>query len=348
MRIVYASYMRPDSADVRLFLAREWMNRGHDVLLVQQEQSLARLPSLADYLSRHDPVLRAQLLERAVYNACSRFRPDVILDGSALLTVDGVHALRETFGCLVGHEMAQSTLLVRDHAALVRCCDFLIVHDSYLVPILRGTKLGRNPNVFLMGCMAEPREHRPMHLSEEDRHRYGAEIAYIGGVSDNRVEALRRLTRHDLRIWGAPAFARIPELAPYYRPEPVYGLKKSKIYSAARIVLNIEDAEKQVNAISVRVPEVLACGGFVLTEGRADLDRTPLVEGESVVSFRCLDEMTDKVDYYLGHPNERDAISRHGREVVLEHMTYRKVCAELAEQIEGVLRKQAGQERHGP
>jgi spore maturation protein CgeB len=189
--------------------------------------------------------------------------------------------------------------------------------------------------------MANPEEHRPLDLSEEDRQQYGCDVAFIGWFGPVRTEALRRLTDYDLRIWGLH-WDKTPDLAPFVSSEPVYGLKKTKIYNAARIVLNIEDDEKQINAISQRIPEVLACGGFILTDWHKDLEVTPLVEGESIVCYRSLDELKEKVDYYLNHPEERKAISEKGRKIVLESMLYRKVAEKIAGEIEQVLSQKRG------
>ena len=86
----------------------------------------------------------------------------------------------------------------------------------------------------------------------------------------------------------------------------------------------------------------------MLTDWRKDLDLTPLAEDQSVSSFRTLDEMVEKVEFYLSNPDRRDAVSKAGREIVLDKMTYRHVAGELAKQIESVLDNRPGGESiHG-
>jgi spore maturation protein CgeB len=139
---------------------------------------------------------------------------------------------------------------------------------------------------------------------------------------------------------------RAPELSRFISTEPVYGIKKTKIYNAAKIVLNIEDSEKQINGVSQRIAEVPASGGFVLTDWRRDLELTPLVEGESIVCYRSLNELREKVEYYLKHPEERQAIAEKGRKIVLDLMTYHHVANRLAMEIQGVVDRRLKQRIH--
>jgi hypothetical protein len=246
--------------------------------------------------------------------------------------------LREECGCIVGSYLDNNCLMVGETMQVLSISDFVIVHDSYVTPLIKGTLWGRNPNVFYMSGLAEPMEHKPLELSDEDRRHYGSDIAYIGGAGADRVAALERLTRHDLKIWGIREdWTRHPHLLPFFGDEPVYGLKKTKIYNASRLVLSIEDREKQLNSLNPRIPETLACGGFILCNWSKDLEATGLKDGESVAWFKSLEEMEEKTAYYLAHPGERAAVSSRGRKVVLQSLTYEYVAPRLAGQILQVL-----------
>jgi spore maturation protein CgeB len=125
-----------------------------------------------------------------------------------------------------------------------------------------------------------------------------------------------------------------PHLMPFCSTEPVYGLKKTKIYNACKIVIHVEDEEKNVNSLNCRVPEVLACGGFVLTQWTRDLDTSGLRDGETVASFQSHSELVEKVEYYLSHPEERQLISEKGRRYVLENLTYDASYGGILDQVE--------------
>jgi len=343
MRILYVCHLDPPTGDLPLFLAEQWEQIGHEVELFPYDIEFGNDINARfwDTISGIDLDLRASYLERRIGQVCRRLKPEVLLFGKNFLSLAGTLRLRSEYDLIVGFLLGFNHLLQGNTAALLSQADFVIVHDSYLVPVIRGVRYAKNPNVFVLPCMANPEEHQPLDLSEEDRERYGCDVAFIGWFGPSRVEALRRLTDYDLRIWGLH-WEKTPDLAPFVSGEPVYGLKKTKIYNAAKIVLNIEDEEKQINAISNRVPEVLACGSFVLTGWHKDLEVTPLVEGESIVCYRSLDELKEKVEYYLNHPEERKAIVEKGRAIVLESMLYRKVAEKLAGEIEQVLSQKRG------
>jgi hypothetical protein len=56
-------------------------------------------------------------------------------------------------------------------------------------------------------------------------------------------------------------------------------------------------------------------------------------EGEHFDSFETLDELEDKVAYYLSHDDERERIARDGHEWALSHHTYDHRAAQIIETV---------------
>lgn len=85
---------------------------------------------------------------------------------------------------------------------------------------------------------------------------------------------------------------------------------------------------RQTNQIKARTFEVPGAGGFLLTEWADDLDRyyTP---GREIVVFHTLDELADKIRYYLTYPAERDAIAWAGYERTRAEHTYDQRLTEV-------------------
>ncbi|UCG42198.1 MAG: glycosyltransferase family 1 protein [candidate division WOR-3 bacterium] len=340
MRVFFVCPLDEATTDYPLLMSKVWEREGHEVRLFPFDLEFDNhvQTRLWDALAPDDGEWRRVSWERTVEKACADYRPDIVLTGGTLASPEGVRRLRRGSGGLVGFILGYNHLIEGATTATIREADFVIVHDSYMMPVLQGARCGKRLTVLLLRSAADPEEHLPVPLSHHDQCDFGAEVAFIGGASANRATALCRLTRWDLRIWGSNEWTKVPGLTRCFRSEPVYGLKKTKIYNAAKIVLNIEIDEKQINAFSQRVPEVLACGGFVITEWRKDLESTALKDGESIVIYRSLDEMVEKVDYYLRHVEERRRIAENGRRIVLNSLTYRHTAVPLIEQIEGVLR----------
>ena len=109
--------------------------------------------------------------------------------------------------------------------------------------------------------------------------------------------------------------------------------RTNQYYNSMKIVLNIhrsvEDHEINKNksmklfALSpnVRTFEICAAGAFQLTDIREDLAKhyTPGIEIETYTSQ---EELLEKIDYYLEHEEEREAIALRGLKRTLREHTY--------------------------
>jgi spore maturation protein CgeB len=335
MKILAVAWMNPTDTDMALFHLNQWRAMGHDVEALPFDLEVTDEPWCRFLNSIENCWM--EIGERRIASACRKFRPDVLLFFYHFMRAGVMEQLRHECGCKVGFYLDNNHLLWRDTAPFMSAADFVAVHDCYLIPLVKGTLAGRNPHVFHLRGAAEPSEHKPVELSDWDRARYGSEIAFIGGIGPDRIAALPALAHHDLKIWGmAEQWQSCPELLPFHSPEPVYGLKKVKIYNAASIVLNLEEREKQIDTINPRICEVLACGGFVLTNYTGDLVDAGFRDGESIAWFKSHGEMVKKAAYYLANSPDRKRIAKNGRELVLKTLTYEKVSREWMRWMEAV------------
>ncbi len=92
------------------------------------------------------------------------------------------------------------------------------------------------------------------------------------------------------------------------------------IFNQSKINLNIT-AKSIRSGISLRVFDVLACGGFLITNYQAELPDYFTI-GEDLVTYSSLDELHELVAYYLEHDDERQAIAAHGYETVCKYHDY--------------------------
>jgi spore maturation protein CgeB len=81
--------------------------------------------------------------------------------------------------------------------------------------------------------------------------------------------------------------------------------------------------------------EVPGCGGFLLT-GPAEHLGDYYEIGKEVASFSSVDEMIERIRYYLSHEDERRAIAKAGHERTLRNHTYEQRFNEIFTRI-GVL-----------
>ena len=75
---------------------------------------------------------------------------------------------------------------------------------------------------------------------------------------------------------------------------------------------------------SNRLFDALACGTFVISDKIPSADT--LFEG-SIVTYDGVDDLKEKIDYYLAHEDERVKIAEKGKRIVLENHTFDdRVC----------------------
>jgi spore maturation protein CgeB len=86
----------------------------------------------------------------------------------------------------------------------------------------------------------------------------------------------------------------------------------SKIIAASRINLAIMGVSKlALDETSTRTYEIPAVGGFMLHQRSPELLEL-FGEGKEVATFGSVQELAEKIDYYLAHPEEREATAAAG------------------------------------
>lgn len=99
-----------------------------------------------------------------------------------------------------------------------------------------------------------------------------------------------------------------------------YWSQMPKVFRASKINLNMTIPNIK-SGIPLRVWDILGSGGFLLTNYQAEIPYY-FEEGKDLVCFDGIEDMRDKVRYYLSHEEERVKIARSGYEKVKEHHTY--------------------------
>jgi spore maturation protein CgeB len=113
--------------------------------------------------------------------------------------------------------------------------------------------------------------------------------------------------RHDPSTWRWH-----PELN-YYQDLPYF-------YPCSAVNFNCTSMQMK-GAVNQRVFDVPACGGFLITDHRRQMDQL-FEPGREVVAYAEPGEIQGLLRYYLRHPSERRRISQAARKRVLQEHTY--------------------------
>ena len=152
--------------------------------------------------------------------------------------------------------------------------------------------------------------------SLDTSERRNVELAIVYEWTRRQRESMvQRLERLGVEVRGDPNWAQITsrcdgpvgyfnDLAPFYR--------------STAVNLNITSLQMR-SAVNQRVFDCPAAGGFLVTDAQGDLAELFDLDTE-VITYTSLDELEDKVTYYLAHPNERRTVVQHAqRRIAAQH-----------------------------
>ncbi len=111
-----------------------------------------------------------------------------------------------------------------------------------------------------------------------------------------------------------------------------YWSEMPRVFRASKINLNFTIPNIK-SGIPLRVWDVLGSGGFLLTNYQAELPYY-FEEGRDLVCFDGIEDLCEKVGYYLSHEEERQEIARRGHQKVRERHGYVGRIREMLARIE--------------
>lgn len=147
-------------------------------------------------------------------------------------------------------------------------------------------------------------------------------------VEERKLMARTLARKFNFKLYTISNTEKFPEInncgpVDFAKQAPlVYNGSKINIYITPRAIRS---------GVPLRVLEIMACQGFVLVNYQEDLAKE-FEDGKELVMYRSLEEMTDKIQYYLAHEEERKQIARAGYEKVLREYNYAEKLRKILEQ----------------
>jgi spore maturation protein CgeB len=175
---------------------------------------------------------------------------------------------------------------------------------------------------------ADPAVHHPARLTEAETEKYGSELSFMGAGYPNRRKFFAGLLDLPLAVWGTewelntPLGQRVKNSNRRMAPEEYV-----KIFLASGINLNLHSSlshpgiDPMKDFVNPRTFEIAACGAFQLADYRSELPEMFKI-GEEIELFHTIEELRDKIAYYLPRPEEREKIAKAGMRRVLKEHTF--------------------------
>lgn len=121
-------------------------------------------------------------------------------------------------------------------------------------------------------------------------------------------------------LYTGSDLGEFPLLHRYHRGIVDYHKQMPLVFGGSRINLNIT-LRSIHSGIPLRVLDIMACGGFVLTNWQPEISEY-FTDGREIATFRSVEECLDKITYYLKHDGERKEIAEAGWRKVKDRFDY--------------------------
>lgn len=145
----------------------------------------------------------------------------------------------------------------------------------------------------------------------------GTEVTFI-----ERVHILNEISkRFDLKLYTNDDISNILPKVKNCGTVDYYS-EMSKVFRCSKVNLNVTLRNIE-RGIPLRVFDVLASQGFLLTNKQVDLAQC-FIDGEDLVTYDDVEDLMNKIEYYLSHEKERIEIAQNGYQKVMTYHTFEK------------------------
>lgn len=330
LRILVVLPMYGGSLPVGRFCADALKESGHLVEVFEAPdfhssyKALEQLKVTADRLDYLENSY-LQVVSQAVLAKVETFEPDLVLSmAQAPLTIQALKRLRRD-------GVATAMWFVEDYRLFTYWKAFAPHYDIFAViqkeGIFEGLEAIGQSNGLYLPLAAHPAFHKPLSLSSTDKRKFGADVSFMGAGYPNRRMAFRELIRPGFKIWGTE-WEGDHVLEPYVQMagRRVTPEECVKIFNASTINLNLHSSIQADNLvthgdfINPRTFEVAACGAFQLVDRRTLMPEA--FAPDELAIFDSMEELRERIEYYLAHPEERITTAKRGQARVLKEHTY--------------------------
>lgn len=289
--------------------------------------SIIKLRSM-DYLMKIFPNIENRFYNK-IANRAERFNPDLILTHSTWVPPTPLEKLKKNTKAKIACWFPDHPANLGRQYLLSGCYDYLFFKDKYLVEMANRI----NCNAFYLPECCDPRWHNKIQLSDKDLDFYGCDVTIAGNIYHYRAKIFEELSKFcKIKIWGPPIprWLKTP-LKKLHQNKTVTEIEKAKAFLSAKIVVNTFQGE--VEGVNLRTFEAAGSGAFQICEYRKELGELFHI-GEEIETFKTLEELKEKIKFYLENPEKRKEIAEKGYLRAHKEHTYKKRLSELISKIE--------------
>ncbi|NCD32370.1 MAG: hypothetical protein EOL87_03015 [Spartobacteria bacterium] len=214
-------------------------------------------------------------------------------------------------------------LLAESHLLIRHCSSIYLWDRHYIEPLcemgflnVKYQHFGTNPLVY---------------TRQPGSYQY--DVTFVASHTPRREDMLRRLADQGqcIHLFGNDLWRSLAHPNVLFHGHADNRKDCPRIYSQSKININITN-EQLVTSLPVRLFDTMACGGFILTDYREDVDQIFEPDHELAV-YHDEVELLDKINYYLTHEAEREQIAAAGMKKVREHYTFDVLIPKMLDEV---------------
>jgi len=186
-------------------------------------------------------------------------------------------------------------------------------------------------NIHYLPFACEPTVHKKVELSDGEKKRYCADIVFVGTYCPRRSKIIRPLEKAGIgvRVYG-----------PYWKSfklgrnacKGLYGPEMVKVFSSAKLVLNIHDETDMHFKANMRTFEVSGSDSFMLSDKPCGLEKLFNI-GEEIICYDNESELVELAKCYLEVESDRSAIAARAQQKAYREHTYEQRMKEAIRMI---------------
>jgi spore maturation protein CgeB len=333
LKILIISPVYGGSMPIARYCAGALKKLGHQVAMIDNSCYHGLFKEIEGVTSNefHQRQLQGSLtqhLSEIVMAKCLEFKPDLIFAlAQAPLTPDILDRMRS-------FDLLSAFWFVEDFRELPYWREVAGKYDHFFAiqnrQIFTESESLEGIDFHYLPLACDPTVHRLLKMSDRDRKRFGAAVSFVGAGYYNRQVLFEGLLDFDFKIWGTEwgfgsPLARVIQEG----GRRVTTRESVKIFNGSAININLHSStyHKGINPngdfVNPRTFEIAAAGGFQLVDPRSHL--ADLFEiGRDLVSFDDLEDLREKIAYYIANSAEREEIAKHGQKRTRRYHNYER------------------------
>ena len=268
-------------------------------------------------------------------------KPDLVMViKGEILFLETIKKIRNTYNTTVIAWWLDSPFrLERSYHDLLETLTFynhVFIFDKHYLDALKET--GLKDVSFLPNCVDDT-IFKKNQVDQVDKENYGGQLAYLGAGYPRRILILKQLLEFEPRIWGSGYSTFLSAnhrkmFNKYLNERILTPYEAVKIYNSTDILLNFHRPQC-VHGTNQKVYEIAACGGFQLVHSVGALKEQFSI-GNEMICYTDLDDLKNKIFYYLYNGKERREIAENAYKKVKANHTYTHRIEKLLEVVETI------------